>query len=134
MSRARAVTTSGHAGRTGRLRSVASNMWAAIARPPAASAMRSVLSAGITVCGASSRIPVNATSALNAIRPWRAGSTVAGAATIAYCSGRHQTVPASQRLTGGLPGNRPLLPAHADRPVEQRDVLEAVVAEPAEDF
>src|SRR5262245_15747179 len=96
--------------------------------------MRSVLSAGITVCGASSRIPVNATSAWNATRPSRSGSPVAAAVTAACGSGRHQTVPVSQRLTGGLPGNRPLLPAHADRPVVQRDVLEAVVAEPAEDF
>src|SRR5580765_8790704 len=102
-----------------------------IARPPATSAMRSVLSTGITVCGVSSRMPVNATSALNATR--LPGLTAAASrAGDAPRSGRHQIVPASSSLIG-LSGHS-LLPAHADRAVEQRDVLEAVVAKPAKDF
>src|SRR5262244_919569 len=104
-----------------------------MARPPATSAMRNVLSAGMTVCGVSSRMAVNATSALKATRPRRAVTVGAGAAANRR-SGRHQIVPVSQRLMGRLPRSGPLLPGHADRPVEQRDVLETVVAEPAEDF
>src|SRR5260370_12859190 len=129
-SSANAVSISGPAGITVRRRIVDSSVCARIARPAATSAMRSVFNAGISVCGVSRRIPVNATSAPNASRlpVWPASAR----ATATVRSGRHQVLPASSSFTLGLRYEL-LPPGHPNRSVEQLDIVEVVVAEPAED-
>src|SRR5215211_169270 len=88
--------------------------------------MRRLLSTGNHSCGASSRMAVNATRALNA----RSVSGTAADTGAATGSGRHQSRERSDVSTR----IRQLLAAHPDRAVEDLDVVKSVFAEPSENF
>src|SRR5687767_7839941 len=88
--------------------------------------MRRLLSTGNHSCGASSRMAVKATRALNA----RSVSGTAADAGVAAGSGRHQSWESSDVSTR----LRQFLAAHPDRAVEDLDVVKSVFAEPSKNF
>src|SRR5438477_10798647 len=112
---------------TGRRCRVLSNMCATNARIAATNAMRRLLRMGNHSCGASSRMIVKATSDLNATSVSDTGSVTGAASAL----GRHQSWEMSNAGTSRL---RLFFSAHADGTVEDLDVVEIVLAEPAEDF
>src|SRR5215510_501395 len=121
LKRANAITISRRDRTIGCRRMVVSNIWARIETPAAIRAIRSVLSAGSSVWGVSSRMAVKAT------RPPKATGLPGTSARIAGRSGRHQFVPDSVSGNDWLP-DVAFPSGHPNRSVEKLHVFEPGIA------